>query len=284
MRRAYVPFTLLLSMVLLFLLPACAHAATLKLAPLDYKMTLSAGESKKGFIDITNPSTATEHVAVKVMAFRQVDDYGAIQFYANDQVAAGIRVDYNEADIGPRETLHLAFGVDGSKLPSGNVFAAILATTTATNTSSVTTAAQVGTLLSITNGTPTSQTAEVVALQAPWLQIGDKIGATIAVKNTADPTNATGFYPQLTVATSPYGQTVSGGPLVFAGRTRNIAYQVPGNYFGLVWLNAGVGQSSKGQLIFAVTGYWRWLAPLIVVGIVVVIIATGRLRRLLKHL
>lgn len=259
-----------------------ALADSIKIAPTDYRVSLTDGQSKKGFVDISNPGAVAERVTIRAMAFRQIDDEGGLVFYADERITAGVKLDYTEVEIGPRETLHLAFVVDGTKLPTGDVYAAILATTTASG-GAASTAAQVGTLLAITNGTPTGRTAEVAEVQAGWLQVSDRLTAQIAVKNTADPTQATGFYPTLTVATAPYGQVTVAGPLIFAGRTRTIAYQAPGNYFGPVWLSVTTGGSTKGQLVFAITGYWRWLVPLVVVSGAVVVIAGRQLKRLLSR-
>ncbi len=238
-----------------------AQALTLKVAPLEYRAELSKGEKKKGFIDITNPSATATKVTLSVMGFRQVDDNGAVEFYADEHLAAGVLLDYTEVEIGAHETLHLAFLVDSTKLPEGNVYGAIFASTVAPDGVAAGPAVRVGTLLSLVNGTQGENKAEVAALQLPWLQVGEAITAQIAVKNTAAPERATGFYPDITVALQPYSNKTVSGPLVFAGRTRTVAYGAPGNYFGPMLVSATVGKSTKTQLVFAITGYWRWLMP-----------------------
>lgn len=53
-----------------------ASATSLKISPLRYDTTLSAGEKKKGFVDVTNPSGSDVHVMLTVQAFRQTDNTG----------------------------------------------------------------------------------------------------------------------------------------------------------------------------------------------------------------
>jgi hypothetical protein len=259
-------------------LPTPSGALSLRTAPLSYDAVLAKGESKKGAIDITNTGNELAEIKIAVQAFRQVDDSGSLEFYPDEQIAAGVRLDYTEATLGPKETLHLIFLLDGTKLPTGNVFAGIFATTRSASLSGVAQAVQVGTLLMIQNGTPMSQEVVVGQLDAPFFQVGDAVTATISLKNMSDPKRNTGSFPNITVALKPYTEKTIKGPLIFAGRARMVEYRHPGDYFGFIPLKVTVGGSSKAIPVFAVTGYWRWLAPLIGVAAVVFIVVPLRLR------
>src|SRR5689334_4309658 len=94
-----------------------ANAATLRIAPLQYRTTLKKGETKKGFVDVNNPSNTTVRIVTQVQAFTQIDNNGGLQFYDNEQVAQGIKPDLSTFDLGAKETLRLYFSVDGTKLP-----------------------------------------------------------------------------------------------------------------------------------------------------------------------
>lgn len=260
---------------------ANVSALSLRIAPLSYETTLGKGESKKGVVDISNSDTAAQVVKLEVQAFRQIDDDGSLQYYPDERVATGIHLDYNEVEIGPLETLRLAFSIDGKKLPEGDVFAVIFASTTPIGASSTVQSVRVGTLLMIQNGTPSRHSASVSELSAPFFQIGDALQAQFAITNTADPALSTGFFPSVKIDLMPYTSTTSKGPLVFGGRTRPIEYRQPGNYFGFILVRASVGTESRSRVVFAMTGYWRWLAPL--VGVVLASIFYAWLRRRKKQ-
>lgn len=266
-RRVLIGLFTLLSVFILQ--TGTASAASLKIAPRNYDTSLQKGEVKKGFVDVSNPGNESVKVSFSVEAFRQIDDDGSLEFYRSEQLSSGVKLDYDAITIGPREAYRVYFLLDGSKLPEGDIFAALFASTVPKSQAGSAQAVRVGTLLTIQNGTPVEHTADVVGFETNWLQTGDALSATIRVKNPSDPGDATGFYPTVRVATAPYGGRDVKGPLLFAGRTRVVEYLQPGNYFGPIWLSASVNDSSKGQLVFAVTGYWRWLAPISVVALVV---------------
>lgn len=260
---------------------AHASALSLRTAPLSYETTLAKGETKKGFVDISNSDSTAQTVRFEVQAFRQIDDDGSLQFYPSEQIAAGIRLDYTEAQIGPRETLRLAFAIDSKKLPGGDVFAVIFASTTPIGSLSAMQSVRVGTLLMIQNGTPSQHYATISEISAPFLQIGEVVQAQLAVTNTADPNLSTGFFPKIKIDMKPYGTTTAKGPLVFSGRTRTIDYRQPGNYFGFVLIEASTGGDSKSRVVFAITGYWRWLMPIIAVALIVIALYVYNRRK--KH-
>ncbi len=246
-----------------------AYAAGLQIAPLEYAdVTLQKAEVKKGFVDVSNPTAESVSIAMDVQAFRQIDNQGGLEFYRNEAVAAGVQLDLQTLQLGPREAMRVYFLLDGSKLPTGDVFAAIMARIVPAPSSGSIQTVQVGTLLLIQNDTPSPHQAVVTSVRAPWFQWGEGITAQVAVKNTAETGQATGFSPRITMALSPYRTTIIASPLIFAGRTRQVEFREIGNYFGPLLLSGRHESSQATQLIFAVTGYWRWLAPLVgVVGV-----------------
>jgi hypothetical protein len=239
-----------------------AFADSLRITPLHYNATLVKGESKKGFVDIANPSGSAVKLKLTVQAFRQIDDEGNLEFFDDEQVSKGVMLDYTEAELGPRETLHLAFSIDSSKLPSGEVFAAIFASTQPQQVEGAQSSVRVGTLLSIVNGASTDRKATIASLAASPFQIGDALTASFVVKNMADPRQSTGYYPQIVVNVWPYTTKTIEGPLVFAGRARSVDYRQQGDYLGVIKLTAHAETGEKSTYFFAITGYWRWLLPI----------------------
>lgn len=261
----------------IFLAPS-AGAQSLQIRPTIYQnITLGAGEKKKGFVDISNPTAQAQIVDLDVQAFRQTDDAGSLAFYDDAQVKAGVQLDLSQVELGGHEAIRVYFLLDGTKLPNGDVFAAIFAQT-APSSGAAAQSVRVGTLLALTNGTPAPHRADITNLNAAPFQMGEAVTATMSVTNPAKNGEATGFFPEITVDLQPYSSKKVTGPLVFAGRTRTIDYRQAGNYFGIVRLQATAGGNGQARLIFVMTGYWRWLAPLIVAVGIAVLALLGRHR------
>lgn len=244
------------------------HAASLKIAPLKYETTLKTGETKKGYVDVSNPEYESVKVTLGVQAFRQIDDDGTLQYYSSAQVSDGIQLDLTSLTLKPRSAMRVYFLLNGNKLPSGDVFAAIFASTEPSGRSGAEQSVRVGTLIMLSNGTPSSHSADISFLRASWLQVGAGLRATVGVHNTADERTYTGFFPDVSVTAQPYSTTTVQGPLVFAGRTRTVDYKNDGNYFGPVRVIANAGGQPRSAWVFAITGYWMWLFPSIVLAIV----------------
>ena len=254
-----------------------AHAQSLEIHPTIYQdVRLKPGERKKAYVDVVSSAASPQVITMTVQAFRQTDDSGALAFYDDTQVKEGIKLDLTEFELAPHEAIRIYFMMDGSLLPSGDVFAAIFART-APKSETAAQAVQVGSLLAIVNGTPPSHRADVSGLDANFLQIGDRITASIALTNPAAENTMTGFFPDLTVEAQPYTSRQVKGPLLFAGRTRTVEYRQPGDYFGLINLKVDAGGNVKSQFIFVVTGYWRWLAPALLAAIVALLFLGLRL-------
>ena len=253
------------ALLMSFLMVVSASASSISIAPLTYQTALKANEDQKGYVDILNPEASDTEVHLKVQAFRQIDNEGSLQFYDDAAIAEGVKLDLTEVLLGPNEGIRIYFILDASVLPSGDVFAAILANTGQASEGVVSVpSAQVGTLLLLTNGTPPAHHATVSKFSADWLQVGSGITAQIDVTNT-DPAEgrALGFIPKIQFGVNPYHSQTVDGPLIFSGRSRVVDYIQKGDYFGPVILEASVNGNTQTRLVFAITGYWQWLAPLL---------------------
>lgn len=257
-----------LAALLLGAVPALpVNAESLRIAPLQYRTTLKSGEKQKGYVDISNPEGDTVEVKFEVQAFRQIDNAGGIEFYTDEALSKGVLLDLDSAELGPHEVLRLVFLIDGTMLPHGEVYAAILARTVPQSTAGSAQSVRVGTVLEITNGSAGSHKASITDISAPFLQVGEGVSMTFVVHNEDSTGQTSGFRPKLKVGVLPYSEKETEGPLIFAGRSRTVTYTTPGNYFGFVRLSVKTGSSSKGQLAFVMTGYWRWLGPLMIAAI-----------------
>lgn len=257
-----------------------AQAESLQIQPLQRQDELKKAESKKGFIDITNPTGESVTVKLYVNAFSQIDDKGNLQFFDNEQVRQGVKLDFETSTIGPRQTLRLYFLLEGDKLPTGDVFAVIFAETTPLRALGTSPAVRVGSLLMITNQTPGARHTEISRLSVPLLQIGSTVEGVVSVKNPAPVKSSTGFFPSIKINIGPWGgQVESKGPLIFAGRTRSVDFSVPSNQFGIYAVTVRANDASVTTYTFLITGWWRILAPLLLVGIVIIVLALLRRRR-----
>lgn len=242
-------------------------AVSLKISPLRYDVSLEQGETKKGYVDVTNPTLETVHTKLTVQAFRQIDNEGSLEFYDSEAISTGVLLDYTEVDLAPRETLHLAFVLDGTKLPSGDSFAALFASVIPKALGASEQTIRVGTILVINNGTPSAHSAVVENLSSSLFQFGDGLRVTFDVRNTAKLGESTGFAPSITVTAWPYVDDTVQGPLVFAGRTRVVSYEKRGNYIGVLGIKVKAGDSEQIVYRFVVTGYWRFVLPFVVIVI-----------------
>lgn len=251
-----------------FVQPSVGATVGLKVAPLEYKSVLRQGETKKGFIDISNPTDQKLVVHTNAQAFRQVDNEGTLQFYDDEQVKAGVRLDLDDFELGPREAIRMYFLLDSSKLPSGDVFAGIFFTTEPAKTAQgVGQTVKLGTLLSIVNGAPGEHKAEISALNTPSFLIGDTITGSYRIKNTGDPTRSTGFYPTVSVGVSPFGERqIHTGKLVFAGRSRENSFAIKAPLIGIYQIKVGYANSIRSKWIFIAQ-------PIAIIVIAVVVVA-----------
>jgi hypothetical protein len=240
--------------------------ASLRVQPLQYQESLQKGERKKGFIDVSNPMSQVTKVKFTVEGFRQIDADGNLAFYPDEQLRQGIQLDYKEIEVPAKKTLRLFFIVDGAKLPTGDVFAAIFAQTTP-DQEVMMPAVRVGSLLILTNGTPGVRQAKIESLTMPLLQFGNSIRGEVKVKNTAPVSSASGFFPEITLRTWPFGSAqIVKSPLIYAGNSRTISFNQPSNQVGVYKMTASYGASYSDRWVIVVTGIWRWLLPVILLA------------------
>ena len=259
--------------------------AGLQVQPYLLKETLKPTEQKKGFVDISNPSDRSIVVTPSVKAFRQIDTKGNLEFYDSKEIAAGIIPDLAEFELGPREAVRMYYLVDGRRLPQGDIFAAMLFSTTGGSVASgVTGTAGVGTLLTLVNGTPGSRKLDIDMSQVPVMQIGNGLQGTVVLKNPADPEKVSGFFPEMVVRVAPLGQerTVD-GPLLMAGNSRDVKITIPFSRLGFTKITSSAGDTEQSKWLFMLTGWWRWLAlPLLIATIVIVNIIVKKARKNLR--
>lgn len=271
----------ILASVLLYA-PLAGAEPLLSVQPLQYREDLQSGERKKAFIDVSNPAPQASTVQFGVQGFRQIDDKGSLQFYDNEQLRDGIQLDYQEAVIPAYKTLRLYFVVDGSKLPTGDVFAVIFAKTKPEQGIAAP-SVRLGTLVILTNGSPGAREARIEALEASPLQIGESLRGTVRIKNTAPASSSSGFFPEIKLSSWPFGpsRTLS-SPLIYAGNTRTVGFDLPSSQLGIFKLRASYGDSSQERWIVLVTGVWRWVSvavTLVIIGAIAWLFWRHRSRR-----
>lgn len=254
--------------------PLPASALGLKVAPLEYKSSLKEGERKQGVVDVSNPSTQAVKVAVSVQAFRQIDDNGGLQFYDDTQISAGIKPELQTLELGPREAIRLAFTIDGSVLPEGDIFAAIFFTTEPVQPrNGVGQLVRVGTLVSLVNKSPGQRSAKVSDLNLPFVQLDSTAKGTYHITNTGS--TKSGFYPTVHVSSWPGGETQHiQSSLVFGGRERSNDFSYATGY-GLHLVEVSFGGSKKSQWVVTV-------APWMLVTVLLIVLLIGIELLLLK--
>ena len=258
--------------------PTVGAEPTLSVQPLQYREALQPGERKKAFIDVTNPASQSATVQFSVQGFKQVDNKGGLEFYDDERLQNGIQLDYQEVEIPAYRTLRLYFVVDGAKLPTGDVFAVIFATTRPEQGIAAP-SVRLGTLIMLTNGAPGARDAQIESLAVATVQTGESLRGEVRVKNTAPAKSASGFFPEIKLSVWPFGPTRTvAAPLVYAGNTRAVPFAMPSNQIGIFKVTASYGQSRKEAWVVLVTGVWRWVAVAIAATGAIVILGLAWLR------
>lgn len=267
-----------LTVGLLAVLPAAdVSAIGLKVAPLEYKATLKENEVQRGFIDVSNPSAQSITTRITVQAFKQIDDNGGLQFYDDEQTAAGIKPELETLDMGPREAVRVFFTIDSKSLPEGDVFAAVFfSTDPRTPTNGIGQSVRVGTIISVVNKNPGLRRADVVDINLPFIQLTGDVSGAYTVKNTGP--EGTGFYPVVSISSWPSGkpQQVESS-LVFGGRERANDFKYETG-LGIHRVEVAYGSSKKSQWVIAVPS-WMLVVILLVLLIVAIEILLFKKRR-----
>lgn len=259
------------------LLPGTGQALSLRVQPLSYRTALNPKDKKKGFIDIHNPTGQQLRLQTSVQGFRQVNDQGELEFFESEQLQAGIVPDFSEFTLRPGQTMRMVFLLDGSKLPRGDVFAALFVGTQPQAQAAGASAVRVGTLLMLTNGPAPPHTADVTGLKVPWLQWGS-IGGSYRLRNTSNAQQSQGFVPTVTVAVWPWRTAQPHtGRLVFAGRERWSEFRQPTHRLGLYMMEVGYGASRQRQIVFVVS--WVGLAVCFGVAVAGAVLVRWRVKR-----
>lgn len=245
-------------------------AAGIKIAPLEYKTSLKNNERKQGYIDVSNPSDYAVTVVSSVRGFTQTDSSGTLQFYEDEQLEAGIRTELTGFTLQPRESLRLFFEVDAAKLPKGNVFAAIFFTSELQRkVSGVAQEVRLGTLLSLTNGTPVAEKATITELSIPFVQIGTKATGSYVVRNDTSKSEATGFYPAVTVSVSQGYTQKQRSSLVFSGIARSNDFETDTIGPGIHKITVSYDDSGKSSWVIVMPG---WLLIVALITLIVVLV------------
>lgn len=269
--KKYLLSFLIFAVVTLVVSPV--HAASkpdvfgLKLAPLDVRTELKKGQKRKGYIEVSNPSNKTVVVTSSVSGFKQIDSKGTLQFYSDEQISAGMQVDLDEFELPPWSAARVYYLLDGTKLPSGDVFAAIFFSTSQQKDDvvSIQPSVRVGTLFSLTNGTPSSHTATITELDVSPFQFGTVKGS-YSIKNTGGK-GSTGFYPSVNLSLQPFSKTQDlSSRLIFPGIERTSNFSVTPTYPGIYRLSVGYQGSELSTFIFVIT-------PELLIGLAILIIA-----------
>lgn len=272
------PIVLVCSIVLSFLVGHHTVSAidVVQVRPLLYREKLDNGETKRGLIDLSNGSNEASEFDMSVRLFRQVGDDGSLEFYDDPDISRGIQVEVSNVELKAKEAVRIGFSVDGSKLPQGDIFAAILATAEHESApQAIVSVAQIGTLLILQNGVPGERKASIAALDIDPLQIGDAVRGAVSVTNPANSTRMTGFFPSMQITIQPLGMTTKfEGPLIYAGRTRTFDFSVPSSQFGVYKIIVAANGESASRYVFLMTGVWKIVAPL---GIATLLVLGGAL-------
>lgn len=274
----------------LFVLPVSAATKLdvfgLKVAPLEVRTELKKGQKKKGFIEVSNPTNKTVNVTSSVRGFKQTDSSGTLTFYKDEQLEAGVKIDLDEFELPPWSAARVYYILDGTKLPSGDVFAAIFFTTSQQKDDvlSIQPSVRVGTLLSIINGTPSSHTATITKLDVPMIQFGGVKG-TYSIKNTGQ-VGSTGFYPKINLNLQPFSESKEvTSRLIFPGIERTNDFSLSPQFPGIYKLSVQYQSGEQSTLVFVVT-------PELIIGLVLLVtmvliivrlVATRRSRRPRKY-
>jgi hypothetical protein len=244
-------------------------ALGLKIAPLQYKTTLEKDERKQGFIDISNPSASAVVVDVEVQALRQTNDSGQLEFYDDPQVAFGLTPELKTFQLESREAIRMFFTADGTKLPEGDIHAAMMfSTEPPKQKAGVGQNVRVGTIISIINGNVGPRQADIVSVTLPFFTTSQDVTGEYRIKNTSDE-QSSGFYPEVTIAASSVATKKDEASLLFGGRTRVNEFTVTGLGVGLHTVRVSYGDSAIERKIIVLP---VWV--MIVLAIVVLVVLT----------
>lgn len=252
-------------------------AQGLRVEPLKYEEQLELGDEKTGYVDVSNPGDTDVTVTTEVQAFRQINIDGDLEFYDDEQIQAGIDIDVDEFELGPREAARIFFEIDSNALPEGGVYAALLFGTEAfgggDDVGAIDTTTRVGTLLLLENGDEGVRDGSFTELDIGFWQFGSGISGRTEF-TAAEGEMAVAFEPELATEIPIAGAEAMESGLVFAGNSRHFDIARDGNYLGVfpVSVTDEVTGESERQWVFAVTGVWQIIAPIFLLALVLSVI------------
>lgn len=279
---------LILGMLIALAMAAIPHgaqaAAALKIAPLQYRANIPVDQIQSGVVDVSNPSDGQVEVIAEVQAFRQVDQQGNLQFYDDEALKKAVAIDISNFKLGPREAARISFRLDPRQVGRSGIYGALLFRTAAIDTrgniSTIQSSARVGTLLIIQAGEGT-QRGQITAARTPLVQFGNALRTNLDYRNVTSDAKAVAFNPSLKIKGGFWGGAQrSDAGLVMPGTTRAIDASRTGNYLGLTPIKIQDQSAENRPAIttwtFAVTGYWRWLAPTIMALAILSVVGARR--------
>lgn len=254
--------------------PAEAAPPELRLSPLKYEASLELGRSKVGYVQIDNPTGTSVSASLEVQGFRQINNDGSLEYFDDERLSAGIIPGVREVQIGPRESVRVKFTVNPNVLGPGGAYGVLFvrAKSGELAASQINTSARVGTLIILDVAGSGTRAGAIRDVQIPSLSWGAAdLPLRFSFSNTGSGGGALAFAPKFEISGAG-GSLKSTGPFVFPGRTRSVDARLKlGSHFGPATLtirDTVTGQEVKRQ-IWVVSGIWRWVIPLFLVGIVI---------------
>lgn len=265
---------------------ALASTTSLQIAPLQYEAALEGGKVSTGYVDVANPTGTSILIKSSVRGFRQTGIDGQLEFFDDPILTAAIQPGLTEFRLGPREAVRVVFSVDAAKLPKGGIYAAVFFQTAAPQESNshsyIAEVANVGTLLLLTNGEGSTHQGLVHDLKLKVWQYTPSLSGTFAFTNTDRTAKPVGFKPQFVAQITPWGKkhTLENG-FVLPGSQRQFSFNLNGSYLGplpVTITDTDTG-SHTTSWVLACTGNFRWLMPLILAVVLILIFRRWRQRR-----
>lgn len=282
MKRPAILALVALSLALLPAPPAAASLPSLRISPLKYTAALQLGHPKVGYIEAANPTGAPMHVTVEVEAFRQINDRGELEYYPDERLSSAIKPGLTSFDLGPREAIRVKFTIDPNRLGPGGAYGVIFLRTASGGhaASQINTSERIGTLLILNVAGAGTTAGRISDLHLPaFVYGGTTLPLTFNYQNTGQGSQALAFSPTFSIATGwrskPRALT---GPFVFPGRTRQTQASLTfGSQIGVIPVS--IQDSTPGAPKYpthwtvVVTGFWTWLLPLLLTGLLGAVIA-----------
>lgn len=264
-----------------------AAAPAVKIAPLKYQESIPLDKPKTGFVDVSNPATEKIILTPEIQAFRQIGTQGELEFYNDEAVQAGITINIQEFELGPREAARITFSIDPKKLRPGGVYAAIFFKTrpalTAAAGNQVMASARAGSLLILDIGAGGTKSGRISKVNVNRFNFGNSLRGAFEYTNTANGALPIAFNPKFTVKYGLLGgKTSAAGPLVLPKSTRSISFTKNGSYFGIVPITVEDATGSSKPVTayaLAITGFWRWVVMLLVAAVFVTMLLNRRAKK-----